>query len=215
MREVKMKIKMKMKTKMKYIKTYESFSDEIVIKQNSNFTKEDMQEFYDEFQIIAESFNLKNVQQLDPDDEVNQYHIDVFKNAFIELLIFKDSEDIIDEIKSFIEKTKHFGWKLLNDINIEDYVEYKEVTVVFTKKMEVLKESDIKDPTSMIVGQTYKITYPCYDDYDEGLEPEIEIAEVIKKDNSGILLKDIENKFSHHTSYQILSDCTIENHEVL
>ena len=93
-----------------------------------------MQDFYDEFQIIADSYNLTEVKFIDPDNEVNQYNIGVLRNAFVELVLFKDSDEIIDELKSFTEKVKQFGWRIINKINIENYGEYKEVTIVFTKR---------------------------------------------------------------------------------
>ena len=42
------------------------------------------------------------------------------------------------------------------------------------------------NPNDLIVGYKYKITEPVYDDYDEGLEPETDIVEVIKKSNKGV-----------------------------
>lgn len=50
---------------MKNIKKFEAFSDEIHIHPTlSNFSKEDMQDFYDEFQIIADNYNLTEVNLL-------------------------------------------------------------------------------------------------------------------------------------------------------
>lgn len=44
----------------------------------------------------------------------------------------------------------------------------------------------IKSPYSMMIGYKYKITYPCHN---EGLEPEIDIVEVVQKYKDGLLLE--------------------------
>lgn len=146
------------------LKTYEAFSDEIHIHPTlSNFNKEDMQDFYDEFQIIADSYNLTEVKFIDPDNEVNQYNIGVLRNAFVELVLFKDSDEIIDELKSFIEKVKQFGWRIINKINIENYGEYKEVTIVFTKRN--LTES-IDNESDIEKWESIQAQYDVYQLYD-------------------------------------------------
>jgi uncharacterized protein YaaR (DUF327 family) len=149
---------------MRNIKKFEAFSDEIHIHPTlSNFNKEDMQDFYDEFQIIADIYNLTEVKFIDPDNEINQYNIGVLRNAFIELVLFKDSDEIIDELKSFIEKVKQFGWRIINKINIENYGEYKEVTIVFTKRS--LTES-IDNESDIEKWESIQAQYDVYQLYD-------------------------------------------------
>jgi len=69
----------------------------------------------------------------------------------------------------------------------------------------------IKQPKSMIVGNRYKITEPCYDDYDEGIEPETDIVEVIKKTQHGFIFKNIEHNFTYVRTFNHLLDCKIED----
>ena len=66
----------------------------------------------------------------------------------------------------------------------------------------------IKQPKSMIVSNRYKITEPCYD---EGLEPETDIIEVIKKTNTGLVLRNIEHNFTYERSFEHLLTCEICN----
>ena len=47
----------------------------------------------------------------------------------------------------------------------------------------------IKDPHSLIIGEKYKFTWKVYDDYDEGLKPEIDIVEVLNKNSYGFIFK--------------------------
>ena len=68
----------------------------------------------------------------------------------------------------------------------------------------------IKDPHSMIVGNKYEIIEPNYDDYEEGLSPEVEIVEVIKKTNQVIILKNIQHGFTYNINYSHLLTCDIK-----
>lgn len=61
----------------------------------------------------------------------------------------------------------------------------------------------------LIIGNKYKITFPCYDDFDENLEPETIIVEVIKKYKSSFLLKNNDSE-KWELSFSILKDCDIE-----
>jgi len=84
------------------------------------------------------------------------------------------------------------------------------------KHLKKFKESSeykgitIKDPHSMIVGNKYEIIEPNYDDYDEGLSPEVEIVEVIKKTNQVITLKNIQHGFTYNRNYSHLLTCDIK-----
>ena len=62
----------------------------------------------------------------------------------------------------------------------------------------------------LIVGLKYRIIEPVYDDYDEGLIPESNIVEVIKKNKNGYILKN-SNDFTYQITFQNLLDCIIEN----
>ena len=71
----------------------------------------------------------------------------------------------------------------------------------------------IKNPHQILVGNKYKITEPCYDDYIEGLKPETYVVEVISKKRFGFILKDIENDFTFERTFQHLINCKIEEYE--
>ena len=68
----------------------------------------------------------------------------------------------------------------------------------------------IKNPHYLIIGNKYKISHPVYDDFNEGLKPDIEIIEVIKKYKNSFLLKNIELDFTYEISFEMLMDCIIE-----
>ena len=66
------------------------------------------------------------------------------------------------------------------------------------------------DSHSLIVGSSYKITLPSYDDYDEGLEDKVSNLEILSKVNSGYLVKDIDTGEEYLMRYKILDNCEIE-----
>lgn len=68
----------------------------------------------------------------------------------------------------------------------------------------------IKNPHSLIVGEKYKITHPIYDDYNEGLSPDIEIVEVFKKTRDGFILNNIACDLKYEIKYNMLMNCEIE-----
>lgn len=70
----------------------------------------------------------------------------------------------------------------------------------------------INNSNSLIVGQQYKITEPCYDDYEEGLTPEADIIEVIKKTKHHYIFKNVEHGFTYERTYQHLLTCKIETY---
>jgi hypothetical protein len=75
----------------------------------------------------------------------------------------------------------------------------------------VIESQQIKDPNSLIVGKKYKITWPCYDDFDEGLEPEVDVMEVVEKNKAdGYILKHSEHGWTISRHPQMLKDCEIE-----
>jgi len=110
------------------LKTYEHFI--------SKFSNEDIDEVDDEFQIIADSYNLKKIDgELNELEGVNQYTIKSGKVISIKILIFdhqKDSDSstvvsderskspgkitiinlIKDDLEIFINRMENIGWKL-------------------------------------------------------------------------------------------------------
>ncbi|MCB1712727.1 MAG: hypothetical protein KDH96_09715 [Candidatus Riesia sp.] len=75
-------------------------------------------------------------------------------------------------------------------------------------------ENKIYNPYDMMVGHTYKITEPVYDDYGEGLEPETDLVEIIRIYKGGIfILKNIEHGFTYRRTVGHLKDCIIETVE--
>ena len=83
---------------------------------------------------------------------------------------------------------------------------------LFEEFSDGIKESvNIKDPNSLVVGRKYKITWPNYDDYDEGLEPEVDVYEVIGKNRvDGYILKSVEHDWTINRHPNMLADCVIE-----
>ena len=73
-----------------------------------------------------------------------------------------------------------------------------------------VNESKLNNPHQMMVGSQYKITEPVYDDYDEGLQPETDLIEVVNKTRYGFILRNIENDFTYERTFQDLMTCEIE-----
>lgn len=67
----------------------------------------------------------------------------------------------------------------------------------------------IKNPRDIIVGRTYKITFPCYDDYNEGLEPEINVVTVSSKTKHSVIANCMNSDSTYELKYHILTDCEI------
>lgn len=74
----------------------------------------------------------------------------------------------------------------------------------------IIPNYKLHDPHQMIIGYHYKLTEPVYDDFDEGLEPEPSIVEVISKTKDGLILMDIEHGFTYERTFQHLMTCEIE-----
>lgn len=69
--------------------------------------------------------------------------------------------------------------------------------------------SKITNIHDLIIGCSYEITYPCYDDYDEKLKSEIENVKIVKKLRDSFLALNIETEDTHEIKFQILKECQI------
>ena len=130
---------------MKHLKTFEAYLGPIF--PNSKFTKEDMDELHEMFQDVAITYNIKDMTietsnlipshilfaaDDDPDAEDNQYIIgqysnpvDTFRdyingqyrNAFIDIKLFDNVEEIIETLRdNFIPQVKsELGWFIPNE----------------------------------------------------------------------------------------------------
>ena len=72
-----------------------------------------------------------------------------------------------------------------------------------------VSESKLNNPHQMMVGSQYKITEPVHDDYDEGLQPETDLIEVVNKARYGFILRNIEHDFTYGRTFQHLMTCEI------
>jgi hypothetical protein len=115
------------------------------------------------------------------------------------------------------------GLRTVDEIMEEDGLEYDEAMEVYNDERESwldyyvkpddgIKESiKIKDPNSLIVGKKYKIVWPVYDDYEEGLEPEVDVMEVIGKNKvDGYILKNVDHGWTINRHPNMLTDCEID-----
>jgi hypothetical protein len=75
---------------------------------------------------------------------------------------------------------------------------------------DIITNYKLHDPHQMIIGYRYKLTEPVYDDFDEGLEPETNIVEVISKTKDGLILMDVEHGFTYERTFKHLMTCEIE-----
>ena len=143
---------------MIHLKRFEAFQGGIFPK--SRFTQEDMDELYDIFQDFAITYNIKDMtvktpslipSQFDDDPdtgEVNQYIIGQAKNAFIDIRLFTNEDEVIETLRdNFIPQVKALGWYIPNDRLIgktygmtitkeENDIEtpYTEISITFAKK---------------------------------------------------------------------------------
>lgn len=69
--------------------------------------------------------------------------------------------------------------------------------------------NNIENPYYMNIGGYYKITYPLYDDYDEGLTPEIDEVEVVGKNQLGLIFRNIETNYEYQVTFKELMSCEI------
>lgn len=143
---------------MRHLKTFEAYEGSIFPK--SRFKQEDMDELHEIFQDFAIEYNIKDMtiktislipSQFDDDPdtgEINQYIIGQARNAFIEIRLFDNAEEIIETLRdNFIPQVKALGWFIPNESLIgktngmtiteeENDIEtpYTEVSITFSKK---------------------------------------------------------------------------------
>lgn len=68
----------------------------------------------------------------------------------------------------------------------------------------------VKNPRDLIVGEKYKITHPVYDDFDEGLEAEIDTVTIDKKLQYGFLVTDEKYNQQYELKFDYLMTCEVE-----
>ena len=107
------------------------------------------------------------------------------------------------------------NWYLkLHKLNFRYALENKTIIDSFKNGDDVSKwqqKKTIKDPNKMTVGSQYRITEPVYDDYEEGLQPETNLVEVIKKTRYGVVLRDLKYGFTYGRTFQHLLEYEIED----
>lgn len=119
---------------MKHLKKYKVFENlnDIQIHPLCKFTKDDLLDFQEEFQIIADGYNLNYIDdELNEMDGVNQYTIKASNVLYISMLIFINDDDndrkpgyapnnkfinnvdmIKEDLMSFATIMENLGWKL-------------------------------------------------------------------------------------------------------
>jgi hypothetical protein len=68
----------------------------------------------------------------------------------------------------------------------------------------------IKNPKDLIIGNFYNISEPVYDDYNENIQKEIDLVQVISKTQNSVILKNIQHDFTYERTYNHLLDCIIK-----
>jgi hypothetical protein len=141
---------------MIHLKKFEAFQGAIFSK--SKFTQEDMDELHDLFQDFAITYNIKDMtiktsslipSQFDDDPdtgEINQYFIGQARNAFIDIRLFQNEDEIIETLRdNFIPQVKALGWYIPSYIQLKDGMvithdendvetPYTEISITFAKK---------------------------------------------------------------------------------
>ena len=141
---------------MKHLKTFEAYGGPIFPK--SKFTQEDMDELHEIFQDFAITYNIKDMtiktsslipSQFDDDPdtgEINQYFIGQARNAFIDIRLFQNQDEIIETLRdNFIPQVKALGWYIPSYSQLKDGMvitqdendietPYTEISITFAKK---------------------------------------------------------------------------------
>lgn len=74
----------------------------------------------------------------------------------------------------------------------------------------LLGMSESYDSNSLVIGKTYIVTFPAYDDYEEGLEDEVMKLQVLSKSKDSYLFKDLDNDTSFTWNFHMLDVCEIK-----
>ena len=109
--------------------------------------------------------------------------------------------DLNDNDKDLFENT---------DLGKFDYFNGELVPLDLPIENIISESTKIDNPYYMLVGSQYKITEPVYDDYDEELQPEIYLVEVVRKNKQGLILRNKEHNYTYERTYQHLMNCEIE-----
>lgn len=98
---------------MKLIKKFESWTGKL--NNKSRFTQEDMDVIWEAFQDVVTFFNIKDMQEFrDYTTNTNLYRIGLAKNAWVEFILYKDSDEIIDMLRNnVVPVLRHEGFELL------------------------------------------------------------------------------------------------------
>jgi len=106
---------------MKLIKKFESWTGKL--NNKSRFTQEDMDVIWEAFQDVVTFFNIKamklaavqDMQEFrDYTDYTNLYRIGLARNAWVEFILYKDSDEIIDMLRNnVVPVLRHEGFELL------------------------------------------------------------------------------------------------------
>lgn len=132
-----------------------------------------------------------------------------------------------DDHKLFINFSAN-GLAVRYEFDIDDMILTKIVGDVtdFTKDVESMEsgaamiQKDIHsllgiaesyDSNSLVIGKTYLITFPAYDDYEEGLEDEEMKLKVLSKGSQSYVFQDLNNDNSTFTwNFHMLDVCKIK-----
>lgn len=141
---------------MKHLKKFEAYQGAIFPK--SKFNQEDMDELHEMFQDFAITYNIKDMTiktsslipsrfDDDPDTgEINQYIIGQARNAFIDIRLFSNEEEIFETLRdNFIPQVKSLGWYIPSYMQLKDGMvithdeneietPYTEISITFAKK---------------------------------------------------------------------------------
>lgn len=127
---------------MIYLKKFESYKEDI--SRVSDFTKDDVKELYDIFQDFAIEYSIRESEMeinLDKEDEHNQYYVGVAKNAYIEMYLFRNVDEIIETLNNnFLPQVESIGWRAFkspikySESYNSNLIKYYEVSIVFIKQ---------------------------------------------------------------------------------
>lgn len=119
----------KFESRIYSFKTFESVSQKIT---NSHFTEEELKDIEYELQPIIRAFNIKQENNLNtekPTSVENKYCIGAMRNAYVDMVLFSNEEDIINELKSFVIKMEtNYGLKVINGWMYRNNISYNRDT---------------------------------------------------------------------------------------